>query len=389
MSRRVDVAEITELPFGNMVEASAESFDPALFFDLVGRAGYMTTVCFRAGSPERAKFGNQITGVAIYSASQLEQITTNSDYSVLSSRQRFACYMRDISFRAKDELKYQGFDIQSIERLFFNREKRPAEQHDDGKKKIPNVIEIELDDLNVDVDLLEQSYLFSKLNNQVNLPLFEKERLIGITLAINDRIIDKRILAHLGFSETDLGDKNALWEAYYQVKRRRKTISDEEEATASELDSLLRIQALNCTLQALPPVLQACAPDPEFKDAFSRIAEEAIRFRPQILLHGKTQIFWDLDSYLHIVLRHVEDFQVGAFLEKSPIPYRAQDLKALIEKVLSSIDDEIEHHFRENGPSVFRRSGKMAAEFNGDYYHLRIDDDGRLVQFHPAGKRYS
>jgi hypothetical protein len=53
----------------------------------------------------------------------------------------------------------------------------------------------------------------------------------------------------------------------------------------------------------------------------------------------------------------------------------------LIEKVLGSIDDEISHHFAtQQGPFV--RHGAMAVVFNGDRFHLRIDPDGRLAQFH-------
>ena len=58
------------------------------------------------------------------------------------------------------------------------------------------------------------------------------------------------------------------------------------------------------------------------------------KFEPGILLYGGKQIFWDIDSYLHIVLRHVKQLQIGHFKNKSSFPYKFEDLGNLIEKVL-------------------------------------------------------
>jgi tRNA U54 and U55 pseudouridine synthase Pus10 len=63
------------------------------------------------------------------------------------------------------------------------------------------------------------------------------------------------------------------------------------------------------------------------------------------------QIFWDIDSYLNIVMRHVKQLQIGRFKNKSPFPYKFEDLQNLIEKVLGKIEDEIKRHFDEKpGP---------------------------------------
>ena len=94
------------------------------------------------------------------------------------------------------------------------------------------------------------------------------------------------------------------------------------------------------------------------------------------------QIFWDIDSYLHIVMRHVKQLQIGRFKNKSPFPYKFEDLQNLIEKVLGKIEDEIKRHFDEKPGKEFKRVGKMSVLFNCDYYCLQIDSEGRLVNLY-------
>lgn len=106
------------------------------------------------------------------------------------------------------------------------------------------------------------------------------------------------------------------------------------------------------------------------------------KFEPTILLYGKKQIFWDIDSYLHIVMRHVKQLQIGRFKNKSPFPYKFEDLQNLIEKVLGKIEDEIKRHFDEKPGKEFKRVGKMSVLFNCDYYCLQIDSEGRLVNLY-------
>jgi hypothetical protein len=122
-----------------------------------------------------------------------------------------------------------------------------------------------------------------------------------------------------------------------------------------------------------------------FVETFRKIAHEAKSFTPSILMHGKKQIYWDIESYLHIVMRHVREYQLGDFKRKTPFPYKAEDLETLIEKILKSVEDEIKVHFSDHPSTEFYRCGNMGIEFNGDHYHLRIDTKGRLVQFHAVG----
>ena len=109
------------------------------------------------------------------------------------------------------------------------------------------------------------------------------------------------------------------------------------------------------------------------------------RFEPDILLYGKKQVYWDIDSYLHITMRHVKQLQLGHFKDRTPFPYRFEDLETLIHQVLGTIEHEIERHFSEKPGKNFLRLGKMSVFFNGDYYCLQINKEGRLVTLYVNG----
>src|SRR5690606_8900543 len=57
-------------------------------------------------------------------------------------------------------------------------------------------------------------------------------------------------------------------------------------------------------------------------------------FEPTVLLHGKKQIYWDEDSYIHIAMRHLRSLQLGKSKEKTPFSYKPADTKSLLEQVL-------------------------------------------------------
>ena len=118
------------------------------------------------------------------------------------------------------------------------------------------------------------------------------------------------------------------------------------------------------------------------KDAIKIIIESVKKFSPSILMHGKNQVYWDVDSYIHITVRHLKDYQLGNYQNKTPLPYKADDLELLIEEVLCRVEDEIRQYLLKKPTDNFTRHGKMAIYFNGDYYHLRINKEGRLTQFH-------
>ena len=55
-----------------------------------------------------------------------------------------------------------------------------------------------------------------------------------------------------------------------------------------------------------------------------------------------------------------------------------------LQRFHKQVEDELKQHLSQESGKDFTRHGKMAIFYNGDHYHLRINAEGRLVQFHVA-----
>jgi len=202
-------------------------------------------------------------------------------------------------------------------------------------------------------------------------------------LAFNYGHIDSRILDHLGFNENHLKTNLNIWMSLYKVKERRNQLTEIDRKNYTEIKSILFLERITKVAKELESAgLSNSINRTEEEEALKKIFKSVEEFSPSILMHGKNQVYWDLDSYIHIALRHLKNCQLGNYRNKTPLPYKAEDLKSLIEKVLYRVKGEIEQYLLGKPPDDFTRHGKMAIFFNRDHYHLRINNEGKLTQFH-------
>jgi len=361
-----------------------ESFHYQDLYEIVGKNQFMSTFELRSGSTSFKEYGNSVLGVIYYDPKSLDSLDASfqSGKEMNKERVRIDSPSREISERVKGDLKYRGIIVEDIVSITFLPYKREPEKYETGEKKVPDIIEIEVDCCDIDVDALNQNHLVSKHNSGTKLVLFEKEQLVGITLAFNDGRIDSRILKEFGFSEEDLKTNLNIWMSLYKVKERRNQLTDIDKKSYAEIKGILSLERFNKLVKELATTEIAKTLKDTDTSTINNIFSAVNEFSPSVLMHGTNQVFWDVDSYIHIALRHLKDYQIGDFKEKTSFSYRAQDLKSLIEKVLARVDSEIEAYFASAPTGDFTRHGKMAIFYNGDYYHLRINANGRLVQFH-------
>ena len=335
-----------------------------------------------------SKFGQSVTGVIYYDKNELEafkglnQKEAEQEYI----RVKINSPMPELTIAQREDLKYGGILVTDIDLISFMLYKQAEERHESGEKKVPNIIYIPYDDdHNIDYNILYQNYIVSKNNSGVELTRYEKEKLIGITLGRNKGHIDSRVLNHFGFDLPEVQACKNIWYHIYTTKERMGIISEDEKLKLADLEAIRQMENI---IKLIKEITKSRVNQEELLQSgplFEAIMSSMSKFEPDILLHGKKQIFWDIDSYLHILLRHVKELQIGEFKTKSPFPYRFEDLKILIEKVIGTIEDEIKRHFEEKPGKDFKRVGIMSVLFNGDYYNLQIDQEGRLVTLYVNG----
>lgn len=239
--------------------------------------------------------------------------------------------------------------------------KKETEFHETGEKKVPNLIPIEIGEnetRGVDFNKLQQSLLIIKNNDGVRLTSFEKEELVGLTLALNRRHIDSRILNYLGFNKETAGANLNVQDIYYDARKRLGTLSDDEAQKHAKIKDIIRLDRM---AKLSDEIKKSGAKAEELnakKNALNEIIDAVSAFRPHVLLNGKIQIYWDVDSYIHIVMRHFQRYQLGSFTSKTAFSYKVDELETLIEQVLAVVKVEYESHISKKPESDFTRKGK-------------------------------
>ncbi len=370
------------------IEVYGDQFCFLDLYELVGKHQFMTTFNLKKDSESYTKYGVSVLGVIHFNHTTLKAIET-SDKKVLDLENvQIDSAAFELSQDVLGDLKYEGIKISDIEFISFLPYALDTELHDTGEKKVPNIVNVEVDfkELKIDADQLQLSFLTMKNNDGVELIDYEKEQIIGLTLGMNDGHIDSRVLAHFGFDKDSMENNLNIMSCYYGVKDRRKTLSNKQKERYLEIQNILNMQKTIMVLQEMAEILKSKVNADELKlikeSTLKLIMDAAIKFRPSVLLHGKKQIYWDLESYLHIVMRHVKHYQTGNFKEKTLFSYKPEELKDLIERVINRVKNEYIAHVLKYPDRNFTRQGKMAVQFNGDHYNLRVAPDGRLIQFH-------
>ena len=81
-------------------------------------------------------------------------------------------------------------------------------------------------------------------------------------------------------------------------------------------------------------------------------------FETHRISNVKFPIWWDLEKFLHIFMRHVDETQIGERFEiKTVFQYKLNDIKDLIKIVLQRTEKEIDEHFEKNPEKDFFRIG--------------------------------
>lgn len=364
------------------LEISGEQFSYVDLFELIGKHGYMTTFSFKENSDAFRQYGESVTGTLLYSKKELGDLERNIPH--LNEKVKINPSMHGLNQAKHENLKYGGIKLEDILSINVLPIKKELEIDESGEKEIPDVIQIPFKaDPRFDLDIQWQNLFVRKLNAGKKLFDFEKEKLIGITLAINNGAIRPEIVELLGYTREKILTSKNIWHHVYKTKERRKTpISESEERRYSEVEISLYFEKMKKFTEEVVRASFKTTGIPEERALLSEVVASIANFEPSVLLAGGDQIYWDVDSYIHIVLRHVKKFQIGRFKNKTPFPYKFEDLKLLIDKVLGIIDEEIERHFKEKPGQAFKRHGSMSVLFNGDYFRVHIDKDGRLVTIH-------
>jgi len=252
------------------------------------------------------------------------------------------------------------------------------------EKEIENVMKIKFDTSDVDLDRMQLGFLSARLKNGYGLSPNEKNQYLGLQIYFNKNFDIEKDKANIIDSESG-NIKDDIQYYYLKVKFVNSETNKEE---IKELETLIKIRAQTNVSLLIAELNRASE---KIKDTitsnqatFKSLVKLCTNFESDLLLPHKIPIWWDFERFLHIYLRHVKEIKMGErFEDKTIFQYKLEDVKFIIKAVLQIVYNEIEEFFNSNPNKNFVRIGKRSIAYDGNYYRVEVEPNGRLITFHP------
>jgi len=358
-------------------------------YHLVGREDKTAGVTFRVGSDAYNTYGNFQTLLFIYD--QLERHALDKKLEANKYNSSGFVKAKYLGFELEKEkvekLKTEGIhsdDIASI--LSFNFP--PKNTFHSKEKRTITKLNIKLPPSKKGQDY-DWMYGFKKQLIKDNIGLCPEERnfyLAAKRYYEKDQLTDEE-KKEVYDQDTKMHD-DVEWE-FLSIKYQRKEINDVE---LKRLVQLIKIKEEN-SFQIIDKYLKKAG------SSFSKLVKRNIDQATKIFINvshyhqrrlnivGKTPIYADIDSYLHIYLRHVEEMKVEkTYEDKDNFQWAEEDVFMVMGKIIEEINDEIQEHFLNKPGKRYSRYGKTSIYFEGDYYTFHIEPNGRISTFHKNRK---
>lgn len=352
-----------------------------------GQFDRTVSVAFYANSEAFNKYGPYLAGIFLYTPKErqeLQKIVNQNDYQRNDGLVKIdISYSDKLSTGQKDELKYHGINASEIIEILQFNEPVENEYSKTDLRRLPDPIEIKVDLSNTDE---EEMFLWlnnSRIKNGYKLIPSEINRHNGIIL----RKYEDRIPADdlENFKNQETGEiKDEIRFEYLKSKFIKDLLNEDEKKELDARTSLIakqRVEILTSELQSSSERFKEVGIN--YKEALILLMQISTRFETKRLNASKFPIWWDFERFIHIYMRHVKETQVGERFEpKTIFQYKLKDIKDLVQTVIKKIEDEIQEHFQNTPDQEFRRIGEMSVYYNGDFYAMQIEPDGRLMRFH-------
>ncbi|MDV7187722.1 hypothetical protein R3X25_10555 [Lutibacter sp. TH_r2] len=357
---------------------------------LVGKEDKTAGLTFKYESDSYKKYGSFITVVFLYTQEEREEmdkLIQNEPYCH-KGYIRAKNLSRDLEEKEIQVLLTTGINSEDIAEILYFKVSQKNTFHSIEKRQIKKLeIKTGIQQKGGDYDWM---YGFSKKLVNDGIGLCPKERFFYLA---GRMFYEPENLTDIEKEEINLENQiyqPIEWE-YLQIKYKREEITGNEKKRLAELYVEKKKQSFNVLDKYLNDAGSSLKKlSKENIDQAADLFLKVMHFHERRLnVGGKHPIYIDLDSYLHIYMRHVEEFQINnQFEHKDNFQWDENDVFSVMSQVIREIEDEYED-FRENNPeNRFSRYGKYSLYYQGDYYTFHIEKNGRISTFHKNRKEH-
>lgn len=358
---------------------------------LVGKDDKTAGLSFRPESNAFKKYGDFITVIFIYTQKEREEMDKLILTKPFSNHGFIKAKSLDINLTKEkaNMLLKEGVDSKDIIDVLYINSLNPNSFHSKSIRQLTK-IEISIEPLPEGRDL-DWMYGFSKQLIERGISKSPQETafyLAGKLYYEPENITSDD--SQLIYDESGKLNEAVEWEIL-QIKYMRKDIADHEK---QKLINLYR-KKMQKSYKTLDKYLQDAGSS--IKKLVANNLNQAVDLFYKVLQFkerrintiGKYPIYMDVDSYLHIYMRHVQEFQINKHFEhKDNFLWKEEDVFDVMRHVIDAVDKEYQSFREENPEQRFSKYADQSLYFQGDYYIFHIEIDGRISTFHRTKKGF-
>lgn len=356
-------------------------------YKTVGQYDNVCNVTFVKDSPSFKKYGAEITGEFFYTKEErkaLQERLDNDDISDGHGIVKFVERLKKLPEELRTALLRDGFSTQDITSIFYFPDKKINDYIVEEVRTLPEPIVVKFD--GSDFDPI-RSFIWlnhQRITSGFRLTEFEQEQDIAYRILENSEMIPGDIPPEI-YNDPKTGNlKFSIRSKILHHKFLYKSLTDEEDKEYKELLNLRVKESVDTLMKELQKSTEKLKRvGIEYPYALNVLTHLVTFFEPERLSHTKIPVWWNLERFLHIFVRHVSEVQVGERFEvKTRFQYKLKDIRGLLKIIIDQLTTEINQHFEKHPDKDFKRQGSMSIYYNGDYYAIHIRTDGLLMTFY-------
>ena len=372
---------------GQQLYKKEEGFSQEEIYTFCGKDDAVVTMTLRPDTNSSTQYGTCLTGQIVYTIK--ERALLNANTSALDTKTDVKVNILIDSNgnipSPKLLCEIPTHDIISLlvapstadENKFYSEEKRK-----------PNVLEIPFEGLGNGDDI---GWMYGELvrfmEQGIAITPDEYTQYLAYKLVLDTENLSP-VERSLIFNDDGQINNNEVARIFLEWKKQANCLKGDDRKTLLKLN-IIRMQE---RLAKLEELLKGIGGLKRFSEKHLQkamlIIDKTLRFHQhRYNVVGKHLLYLDLDGFLHIYLRHVEELTIaGYYSERTKFQLNEKDVEITIKHVMTALNEEYQE-FRDKYPDKqFRKYEDDAYYCNGDYYALRVEPDGRLIQFYKIGK---
>ena len=365
-----------------------EGFTQAQLYAYGGRDDSVFTLTLRENSESCQKYGSLLTVCFVYTRDErkkLESDITSLDHEpCVKARLLVRCRQ---SKNAADILLKEGVKTRDIVQMTVLPSVDENNTFPSREKRTPKVLEVpfEAEGNGNDIGWM---YGFLKRQKKDGVGLMPEDDAIYLAykLIIEREELTEEEKERIFNAEGKIGNRDVAYH-YLLWKNEAGLIKDSEKELLNKLklnQAYERVGLVDKILKDLGSDVKTFAKD--YPESAGLIFNKIMNFHDRSFnTTGKYPLYMNFKSLLHIYFRHTNELNISEqYANRDKFQLDEKDIMTVIDIVMHQLNDEYQA-FKEAHPNDrFFRAGKMAYYYNGDYYHVDVNEDGSISTFYKA-----